>query len=206
MEFRILGPLTVRGARGRKVAVQGVRRCELLAILLLHANEHLSAERLAEELWPNGKPKSARNALQVHISYLRRALGEQAAIATGPAGYGLRVDPDRIDARRFERLLGEGRKQLAARSREAASQTLREALSLWRGPALADFRDARFAQAEIARLEGLRLAALEDRIDAELALGLHAELVAELESLVAAHPLRERLRGQLMLAFYRAGR
>ena len=206
MEFRVLGPLAVSGARGRKVAVQGSRRCELLAILLLHANEHLSAARLAEELWPNGKPKSAHNALQVHISYLRKVLGEQSAIATAAAGYSLRVDLDRIDARRFERLLIEGRKQLATRAPEAASQTLRDALSLWRGPALADFRDAPFAQADIARLEELRLAALEDRIDADLALGRHAELVAELESLVAAHPLRERLRGQLMLAFYRAGR
>ena len=171
MEFSVLGPLAVRGARGRKVAVQGTRRCELLAILLLHANEHLSAERLAEELWPDGQPKSARNALQVHISYLRKVLGEQTAIATGTASYCLRVDPDRIDARRFERLLAEGRKQLAARALETASESLRDALSLWRGPALADFRDAPFAQAEIARLEELRLAALEDRIDADLALG-----------------------------------
>jgi predicted ATPase/DNA-binding SARP family transcriptional activator len=206
MEFGVLGPLAVSGARGKKVAVHGKRRCELLAILLLHANEHVSAARLAEELWPNGKPKSAHNALQVHISYLRKVLGEQTAIATGAAGYSLRVDLDRIDARRFERLLVEGRKQLVTRAHEAACQTLRDALSLWRGPALADFRDAPFAQADIVRLEELRLAALEDRIDADLALGRHAELVAELESVVAAHPLRERLRGQLMLAFYRAGR
>jgi DNA-binding SARP family transcriptional activator len=211
MEFRILGPIEVRDGGREPVRLQGTRQCELLAILLLHANERVGAERLIDELWSDGKPQTALNALQVHVSHLRKLLESSASrsgriLVTDRGGYRLSVEPDELDAHRFESLVTEGRRALARGDQEHASATLLAASTLWRGPALADFRDEPFAEAEIARLEELRLAALEDRVDADLALGRHAELVAELESLVTTNPLRERLRGQLMLALYRSGR
>jgi class 3 adenylate cyclase len=143
----------------------------------------------------------------VRVSQLRKALGDAgASLLTRPPGYVLHVDPDSVDARLFERLLADGRRQLAEGATTLAAMTLREALGLWRGAALADLAYESFAQPEIARLEELRRTALEEQIDADLALGRHAELVGELESLVAAEPLRERLRGQLMVALYRSGR
>ena len=211
MEFGILGPLEVRKANGQSVPLRGARQRSLLAILLLNANERVSAERLADDLWDGRRPPTAHNALQVHVSNLRKLITNDAPpsrclLITEGAGYRLAIAPDALDAKRFECLVAQARHELSCHRYEEASMKLLEALALWRGPALADFRNESFAHAEIARLEELRLAALEDRVEADFAFGRHAELVAELESLVARHPLHERFRGQLMLALYRSGR
>ena len=200
MEFRLLGPLEV-AEHDRSLALGGVKQRSLLAVLLLHANEVVSADRLIDELWGDAPPPTAAKSLQVHVSRLRKELGE-GRLATRAPGYVLHVDPSELDLARFEQLVGEAR----TADPGGAAQKLRQALALWRGPALADLAYEPFAQAEIARLEELRLAALEQRIDADLATGRHAELVGELEALVAEHPLRERLRCQLMLALYRSAR
>jgi DNA-binding SARP family transcriptional activator/DNA-binding beta-propeller fold protein YncE len=175
----------------------------------VHANEPLSRERLIEELWGDNAPKTVNAVLSVYLSRLRRLLadgnGEQLLL-TEAAGYVLRVPPEGLDAHRFEGLLEQGRRELASDEPDRASLTLGEALALWRGPALADLAFESFAQSEIARLEELRVTALETRIEADLALGRQDALVAELETLVAAHPYREGLRAQLMLALYRSGR
>ena len=206
MEFGILGPLEVRD-EGREPVIAGGKQRALLAILLLRANEVVSSDRLIEELWGGQPPATAVKSLQVHVSRLRKALGRgEGPIATGPNGYSIRVAAGELDLERFARLAEDGRRALGAGDPERGAQLLREALALWRGPPLADFAFEPFAQSEIGRLEELRLAALEDRIDADLARGRHAELVGELEALVAAQPLRERLRRQLVLALYRAGR
>jgi DNA-binding SARP family transcriptional activator len=204
MEFRILGPLEVVD-RDRPLRLRGTKQPALLALLLVHANEVVPEERVLEELWGAEPPQSGRAALRVRVSGLRKAL-PGVTIATRARGYVLELEPDALDAARFERLLARGSAALAAAELEEAASVLRAASALWRGPALADFAYESFAQAEIARLEELRVRALEDRIEAELGLGRHADLVGELEALVGAHPLRERLRGQLMLALYRAGR
>jgi DNA-binding SARP family transcriptional activator len=183
------------------IAVPAPKQRALLAILLLGANEPITADRLIERLWDGRPPASARKVLQTYVSRLRRVVGD-SVLLTGPAGYELRVEPDQLDLHRFERLVAEARN---AAPREAA-QLLRHALAAWRGPPLADLGDEPFAQNEIARLDELRLAALEERIEADLALGRDGDLVAELQALVAEHPLRERLRAQLMLALYRSGR
>ena len=202
MEFRILGPLEVADGDAT-VALGGVRQRTLLAILLLNANEVVSADRLIDELWGERSPESGRSALQVRVSQLRKALGQGGAqLLTRAPGYVLSLDRDQLDLQRFERLVREA----AAAEPPAAAEKLREALALWRGPPLADLAYEPFAQAAIGRLEELRLAAIEKRIEADLALGRHGELVAELEALVAEHPLREHLRAQLMLALYRCGR
>jgi DNA-binding SARP family transcriptional activator len=203
MQVRILGPLEVWDG-DRAVDLGAGRQRALLALLALKAPDVVATDRLIEELWGGSPPATAAKALQNHISQLRRALGADA-IATRPPGYGLRLETDDFDAGQFERLASEGRRQLEDDPR-AAAQTLRAALGLWRGPALADFAYESFAQGEIARLDELRLEAIEDRIDADLATSRGAELVSELETLVSANPLRERLRGQLMLALYRSGR
>ena len=200
MEFRLLGPLEV-AEQGRPLALGGVKQRSLLAVLLLNANEVVSADRLIDELWGDGPPMTAAKTIQVHVSRLRKRLGE-GRLATRAPGYVLRVDPWELDLDRFQQLVGEAR---GADPRDGAVK-LRQALALWRGPALADLAYEPLAQAEIARLEELRLAALEQRIDADLANGRHAELVGELEALVAEHPLKERLRCQLMLALYRSAR
>jgi predicted ATPase/DNA-binding SARP family transcriptional activator len=205
LELRILGPLEVL-RDGEPLRVVGRVRRSILALLALHLGEVVSTDRLIEELW-NGYDEGARGRLQVTISHLRTALGpEAAALETRPGGYALAVEPDAVDALRFERLAALGRESLGAEEAERAAETLAKALALWRGPPLGDLAYEGFAQAATARLEELRLAALEDRIDAELQLGRHVDLVAELEQLVAEQPLRERLRGQLMLALYRSGR
>src|SRR5688572_30196065 len=209
MQFRILGPLEVEDG-GLLLPLRGPKQRALLALLLLSANEVVPDDRLLEDLWPEEQPKSGRTALRVRVSQLRKTLeggrreGRSILLARSP-GYVLHAEPASIDARRFERLLAEGRAALED-DPETAAVTLRDALALWHGPALADFAYESFAQAEIARLEELRQAAVEARIDADLALGRHGELVGELEALVAAEPLRERQRGQLMLALYRSGR
>jgi DNA-binding SARP family transcriptional activator len=212
MEFRILGPLEVV-EDGRLVDVGGPRQRALLAILLTRANEVVSRDRLVDELFGEEPRAAAASLVQVYVSRLRKALepGRErrsggSLIVTRPPGYAIRVGSDELDLHRFERLAGEGRRALAAGDAEVAATRLREALGLWRGPALADFAYEEFASVESARLEELRLVAVEDRIDAELTLGGHATLTAELQALVAEHPLRERPRGQLMLALYRSGR
>ena len=175
----------------------------LLAILLLSANEVVSSDRLIDELWGEHSPESGRTALQVRVSQLRKALGPAGAqLVTRAPGYVLRVDPGQLDLDRFERLVREA--DTAAPALAAAK--LREALELWRGEPLADLSYESFAQSAVARMRELRITALEERIEADLALGRHNELAGELEALVAEHPLRERLRGQLMLALYRCGR
>jgi DNA-binding SARP family transcriptional activator len=204
MEFRLLGALEVRDG-GRRVALGAGRQRAVLAILLLHANEVVASDRLVEELWAGSPPGSARKAVQVYVFRLRRTLGVER-IRTQPAGYLLEVGPDELDLHRFERLVREAEALRAGGEEALAAAALREALGLWHGPALADFSYEQFAQAEIARLEELRLVALEERIDADLRAGHGPDLVGELEALVAAHPYRERLRGQTMLALYRAGR
>jgi DNA-binding SARP family transcriptional activator/class 3 adenylate cyclase len=199
-DFRILGPLEVVGPKGA-IALGGQRPRALLALLLIHAGEVLSSDRIVEELWGEQRPKTATTSLQNFVSQLRKLL-PPGVLVTKPPGYLLRIEPEQLDLGRFERLVAEARGQDAKRR----SRTLCEALALWRGTPLSDFQLEGFAQGEIRRLEELRLEALEERIDADLELGAGGELVAEVEGLVAEHPLRERLRGQLMLALYRAGR
>jgi predicted ATPase len=190
---------------GRAVALGSGRQTRLLASLLLSAGEVVSRDRLIDALWHERAPATAANALQVQVHALRKLLGQDRVATEGP-GYRLRVEPGELDLERFERLVARGRSELAAGDAESSSTTFREALALWRGPALADVAYDSFAQGEVARLEELRLVALEERIEADLALAGHDQLVAELESLVSVHPGRERLYGQLMLALYRAGR
>ena len=200
MEFRLLGPLEVIEGE-RSLALGGVKPRSLLALLLLHANEVVSADRLIDQLWGDEPPATAAKSVQVHVSRLRKELGEGRLVTRAP-GYLLQVEPSELDLARFEQLLGDAR----GADPENAGQKLRQALALWRGNALADLEYEPFAQIEIARLEELRQAALEQRIDADLATGSHTELVGELEALVVEHPLRERLRCQLLLALYRSGR
>jgi predicted ATPase/DNA-binding SARP family transcriptional activator len=203
MEFRLLGPVEV--VAGDPIPL-GQRPRTVLALLLLDANEVVSTDRLIEGIWAEGPPPaSAAGSLQVHVHALRKAIGAERVVTRDP-GYAIRVEPGELDVLRFERLAADGRRALHDGEAAQASSSLAEALALWRGPALADFRYAPFAQAEAQRLEEARTAVLEARIEADLQLGRHAGLVAELEALVAEHPLRERLRGQLMLALYRSGR
>jgi predicted ATPase/DNA-binding SARP family transcriptional activator len=202
MDVRILGPLEV-GADDGAVVVNGAKLRALLAVLAVHANRPLSAERLALALWGEDAPPGALKAVKVHVSRLRRALGDPGVLETTPAGYRLVVDPD---AERFERALAAGRAALAAGDARGASDLLRDALDLWRGTPLEEFAWAPFAPPEMQRLEELHLEAVESRIEAELAAGHHSELVAELTRLTAEHPWRERLHVQLMLALYRCGR
>ena len=204
LEFRLLGPLEV-AVESEPVRLGGPKERALLALLVLEAGELVTGERLVEEVWQGARGGSIRS-VQVYVSKLRRLLGDASRIRGERGGYRLLEEPYEIDARRFQLLLDEGRERLRGGEVEGAAATLAEALSLWRGPALADLVYEPFAQAEAARLEELRLVALEERIEAELTLGRHGELVAELEALVAAEPLRERVRRQLMLALYRCGR
>jgi DNA-binding SARP family transcriptional activator len=185
----------------RRLPLGGPKQRSLLAVLVLHANEVVSADSLIDRLWGGEPPATAAKILQVQVWRLRKALGRDALI-TRPPGYMLEVGPEEVDLARFERLVGEAQ---SGRPDTAAAK-LREALGLWRGDALADLTYESFLAAEIARLEELRLLALEERIEADLELGRHAEVVTELGALIAAHPYREGLRARLMLALYRAGR
>ena len=206
MDFRILGPLEVIEDE-HPLPLVGAKQRALMAVLLLSANEPVSVDRLIEDIWGAQPPEAGRKRLHVHVSRLRKTLGAgDGPLLTRPNGYMVRVEPNELDLERFERLAREGSTALAEGDPERAAERLREGLRLWRGPPLADLSLEPFAQPEIGRLEELRLGALEDRIEADLARGRHAELVAELEVLVAEHPLRERLRRQLVLALYRAGR
>lgn len=208
LEFRILGQLEAV-TRERSLSLGSPKQRALLGTLLLHANEPVSRDRLIEDLWGDAAPKTVNAVLNVYLSRLRRLLADATGdhpLVRQASGYVLRVSPEQLDAYRFEVLLEKGRRELASGDARLAAQTIRQALGLWRGPALADFTSEPFAQNEIARLEELRLTAFEGRIEAELALGHHHALVAELESLVAAHPYREGIVAQLMLALYRCGR
>jgi DNA-binding SARP family transcriptional activator len=204
MEFRILGPLEVC-SDGGALALGGRKQRALIAVLALHANEVVAADRLIDEVWGEDVPDDAAAAVRLNISRLRKVLPRDVLV-TRPPGYLLRVGPGELDLHRFERLVEEGRRLLASGRAADAAARLRDALALWRGPALADFAYENFAQTAVARLEEIRLTALELRIDADLALGRHDELVGELKALVAEHPLRERFRGCLMTALYRSGR
>src|SRR5919198_5009786 len=199
MEFRILGPLQVLD-EGRELPLGGAKQRALLAVLLLDRNRVVSRDRLIDELWHTDPPETAPTALQVYVSQLRKTLGRDL-ILTQPPGYLIRVGDGELDLHRFERLVARARAEEPAQ----AARLLREGLALWRGAPLAELGDS-FARAERARLEEQQLAALEQRVEAQLALGRHAELVPELEGLVREQPLRERPRGQLMLALYRCGR
>jgi DNA-binding SARP family transcriptional activator len=201
VEFRILGPLEVR-QDGRTLPLGGPRQRALLALLLTSANDVVSSDRLIDELWGTSPPTTPTNALQYHVSQLRKALSPSDPIVTREPGYLIRVGPDELDLLRFERLLTEARDATP----EVAADRLREALGLWRGRALSDLAGEAFAQREILRLEELHLGAVEQRIEADLALGRHTDLVGELEALARENPLRERLRAQLMRALYASGR
>jgi DNA-binding SARP family transcriptional activator len=204
MQVRMLGPFQLEEG-GRRISISGYRQRAVLASLLLHANEVVPSERLWVDLWGEDSPRSAANSLQAAISRLRRLL-PPGRITTRSPGYALRIFPEELDVSRFEQLVTDGREALTAGTADQAARTLRQALSLWQGPALADFSYEPFAQAEIVRLEEPRLTCVEERVEADLALGLASVLVAELQQQVSEYPVWERLRGQLMLALYRAGR
>ena len=200
MEFRVLGELEVL-AGDRPLELGGAKQRSVLSMLVLQAGNVVSTDALIDGLWGERPPATAAKSLQVYVSRLRKALGENA-IVTRPRAISSMPRPNRWTSAASSA----SSRRRSARHPPAAAATLRGALELWRGSALADLADEPFARAEIARLEELRLAALEDRIEADLALGRHASVVAELEGLVHTHPYRERLIGQLMLALYRSGR
>jgi DNA-binding SARP family transcriptional activator len=204
VEFRILGPLEVVEG-GRALRLGSRKQRALLALLILQAGKVVSRDRLIDDLWHGDPPAAAETTLRSHISRLRSVLGPSRLLSRAP-GYILVLAPEELDAARCERLLAEARDARGQRRASQAADRLRSALALWRGSVLADVAYEPFAQGEIARLEEMRLAVLEERIEADLALGRHADLVGELDALVAEHPLRERLRGQHMLALYRSGR
>jgi DNA-binding SARP family transcriptional activator len=206
LDFRVLGPLEIAEA-GRPLPLPGAKARAILGILLLHANEVVSADRLMEEIWGADLPETASNTLQVHVSQLRRVLKAAGGVVrTKRPGYLIEVEPDQLDLLRFERLTAEAREAKAANALAEAGALFRKALSLWRGPPLPELAASGFALPELARVEDERLATLAERVEVDLALGRHDELVPELEQLVAEHPLDERLQGQLMLALYRSGR
>ena len=205
IEIRLLGPLEVEQS-GERIQLEGAKQRRLFVLLALRAPETVSSDELVEALWGDQMPATAIQALHQQISRLRRQLGEGSPLRHQAAGYALKIDPVAIDSHRFALLLDSARVELAADEPAAAAADLREALALWRGEALADHRFDEFAQHEIARLEELRVEAIEDRLAADLACGRDSDLIGELGLLVAEHPLRERLRAQLMLALYRAGR
>jgi DNA-binding SARP family transcriptional activator len=209
IEFLILGSLQIRVA-DRLVGIGVGKQRALLGVLLIHANQVVSADRLLEEVWGDRQPSGGVKTLRYHISKLWDALeadrgrGDEGVIGTAAGGYVLRVESGQIDVDRFEALAAEGAAALAAVDAEAARKVLVEALGLWRGGAFDDFRYDSFAQGEIARLEELRLVALENRIAVDFEFGRHADVVAELRDLTIRYPLRERLWGQLMTALYRS--
>jgi DNA-binding SARP family transcriptional activator len=211
MNFRLLGPLEA-DLDGRTLSLGGSRARALLALLLLHRNEVLALDRIIDELWPGQPPKTAEQVVRVYVSQLRKSLepgrseNSPQVLVTRGSGYLLSVGPEELDLDRFDSLRADGRRLLATGDFAQAVEAFDQALSLWSGPPLQEFEYETFAQPEIARLEELRLATFEDRFDAQLAVGQDSELVADIEQLVAANPLRERLRAQLMLALYRSGR
>lgn len=207
MEFRILGPLEVV-EDGQPVALGTLKERLVLGVLLLHANEFVSRERLIDDLWGEAPPPTARQAVNVYLSKIRKTLAVAGAdpIATASGGYRLRVDTTQLDASRMRLLVAEAQELVAKGELESAAKQLEEALLLWRGPTLAGLQLESRGRDEVALLDELRLTALMDRIDCDLALGRHEHALGELGVLVHEHPLRERLRAQQMLALYRAGR
>jgi DNA-binding SARP family transcriptional activator/class 3 adenylate cyclase len=204
MEFRILGPLEVADEQGI-VELGPAKQRALLALLLLNGGRTMPIARLVDELWGDGPPASARKVIQIHVSRLRKLLPEHM-LQTHAPGYRLEVARDDVDLYRFEQLRAQAQLDLEQRRYAEAARALRAGLALWRGSPLEEFESEPFARLEGARLEELRMAALEERIDVDLELGRHTDLVGELEALVARYPLRERLLAQLMLALYRSGR
>src|SRR3989442_7744133 len=190
IEFRILGPLEVI-AHGRALELGGPKQRRLLALLVLSAGRVVSVDRLVDGIWNGRPPANPENALQVRVSNVRKVLGPHVVLTRAP-GYMLDVTVDAVDARRFERLAREGRLALGRGDAALAAECLREALALWRGRPLEGVDGGSFARHEL-QLDEARIEALEDRIDADLAVGQHAQLAGELEALVAEHPLRERL-------------
>ncbi|HLX32047.1 MAG TPA: BTAD domain-containing putative transcriptional regulator [Gaiellaceae bacterium] len=207
MEFRILGPLEVVEG-GQQIALGTLKERLVLGVLLLHANEFVSRERLIDDLWGEAPPPTARKAVNVYVSKVRKTLSAAGAdpLTTAPGGYRLLVDPGRLDVGRMHRLVASARECVGQGELETAAERFREALSLWRGPTLAGLQLESRGRDEIAQLDELRLAVLMDRLDCDLALGWHEQALGELGVLVSEHPLRERLRAQQMLALYRAGR
>ena len=213
MDFNILGPFEVRDSEGAPIQLPGGRERSLLALLLIQRGEVVSSDRIVDVLWGERAPGTAGKAVQGYVSHLRRVLepgrepGEAGTLlVTRPPGYVLQTDDESVDAALFERLAADGRRALEDGSPAEAARLLDQALALWRGPALSEFAYEDFARDEIGRLDDLRLSATEDRVESLLQLGRHGELVGKLDALVAANPLRERLRGQSMLALYRSGR
>jgi DNA-binding SARP family transcriptional activator len=204
LEYGLLGPLEVAG--DHVVQLGGPKQRATLALLLLNANRVVSIDRLADDLYAGAAPATALKQVQRQISDLRKLLGPSSLIETRSPGYTIRLAPEQLDLFVFERLTADGTEALAAGDAERAAELLRQALGVWRGPPLSDLTYESFAQAPIERLEELRLAAVQQRLEADLALGRHLDVVAELEELVAEHPLREQFRAQLMLALYRSGR
>jgi DNA-binding SARP family transcriptional activator len=208
VDFGLLGPLSIIGDEG-PIDLGAAQQRALLICLLLNVGRSVPIDRLIDSLWEEDPPRQARVTLRSYVSNLRRALdgsGVGSIIVTRANGYGIEVDPGTVDAVRFERRVQAGRERLAAGDPEGARHDLDEALALWRGEALADVADRAFAQGERTRLEELRRGAQEDRFEALLASGRHVEVIGSLEAFTAAHPLRERARGQLMLALYRSDR
>jgi YVTN family beta-propeller protein len=209
VDVNILGPFEVRDREGREIRVPAGRERSLLALLVIHRGEVVSTDRIIETLWGVHPPDTSVKAVQGYVSHLRRVLEPAATrelLVTRPPGYALQREGVVLDATRFEQLAGDARRALDDGSPDEAAPLLDEALSLWRGPALAEFAYDDFARDEIHRLDELRLSAIEDRAEALLLLGRHGELAGQLDSQVVAHPLRERVRGQWMLALYRSGR
>src|SRR5690242_19519508 len=204
LEFGILGPVAAWND-GRELPLGGAKQRSLLAVLLLRPNELVPTPRIVDELWGEQPPATAVKTVQVFVSHLRKVLGD-GTLETQPGGYVVKVAPGSLDCQRFESLLDDGRRLLGEGDARQAGELLRKALALWRGPPLADFQYESFARNEIGRLDELRLVACELRLEADLALGRHAEVVGELEALVRDQPLRERPRRLLMLALYRSGR
>ena len=204
LEFRILGSLEITKG-GSPLALGSRKQRMLLAALLLHQGEPVSSDALADALWGEHPPTAAATSIQTYVSQLRKLLGADA-IVTQAGSYRLTREAGTVDAHAFEQAVEEGIGALEAAHWQTAADMFERALRSWHGPALADFRFDSFAQTEAARLEELRLTAVEHRIAAELELGRHGELIGELQALIAEHPLRERLRCQLMVALYRAGR
>jgi DNA-binding SARP family transcriptional activator len=203
MEIRVLGPLGASES-GRQIALGGRRQRSVLAGLVAHAGETVSTSRLIDIVWGENPPPTARKSLQTYVSRLRRSLGDGLIVGVAD-GYALRAGVEQLDVLRFERLVEEGRRVLAE-DPARAWQVLTEALGLWRGTLLSDVEVGGDLLPFVERLQETRVAAVEERIDAGLALGYHGQLIGELRAQVEAHPLRERLRGQLVLALYRSGR
>jgi DNA-binding SARP family transcriptional activator len=213
MEFRVLGSFEAISDDGRPVTLGGQKERALLALLLTRPNQVVSVGAIVDGLWGGQPPRSAEKTLQSYVVRLRRALepdrprGVPAEVlVTREPGYLVRVDAEALDATRFEQLVGEGRRQLAAGDPQGGAAALRQALMLWRGRAFQEFEQTDFGRAEAERLAELRLGAIEDRVHVDLACGKDRELVPELEGLVGEQPLRERLWAGLLLALYRAGR